>query len=178
MKGCAPRLGQVAILVDLVPIAEEHWALFRSLRLEMLADTPKAFTESLETAQARDDDEWRMRTDRQLDDNIRFAAITSEGAWIGTMGGYVERNVGGPVLYGVYVTPRYRGGEFGVTDALLSAVEEWAAIRSPTIWLEVHADNHRAQAAYLKRGWVLTGKTLPYPLNPAETELEMLKRLR
>ncbi len=65
-----------------------------------------------------------------------------------------------------------------MTDALMSAVEEWAATRSPTIWLDVHADNHRAQAAYAKRGYVLTGKTLPYELDARQTELEMIKRLR
>jgi phosphate-selective porin len=57
-------------------------------------------------------------------------------------------------------------------------VEDWAAVRSPTIWLDVHADNHRAHAAYVKRGYVLTGNTLPYDLDPAQTELEMIKRLR
>jgi GNAT superfamily N-acetyltransferase len=157
---------------------QDDWEQFRALRLEMLADTPMGFGERLETAQARTEPEWRIRADRQSDDNIRFAAITSDGEWIGTMGGYVEHKIGGPVLYGVYVTPRFRGGAFGVTDALMSAVEDWAAVRSPTIWLDVHADNHRAQAAYAKRGYVPTGKTLPYELDPAETELEMIKRLR
>jgi len=164
---------------------QDDWQQFRALRLEMLADTPMGFGERLETAEVREEADWRIRTARGGNENVRFAAITGSasakagtGEWIGTMGGYIEQKLDGPVLYGVYVTPRYRGNEFGVTDALLEAVEAWAIQHSPTLWLDVHADNHRAQAAYTKRGFVFTGKTLPYELDSTELELEMIKRLR
>ena len=157
---------------------QDDWEQFRALRLEMLADTPIGFGERLETAQLRGEADWRLRTERIGEENVRFAAIAGEGEWIGTMGGYVEPDVAGPMLYGVYVTPRFRGGGFGVTDALLTAVEEWAATRSPTLRLDVHADNLRARAAYAKRGFVLTGKTLPYELDTSQFEVEMIKRLR
>jgi GNAT superfamily N-acetyltransferase len=157
---------------------QDDWEQFRALRLEMLADTPIGFTERLETAQLRGEADWRMKTARVGENNVRFAAITGDGDWIGTMGGYIEPDVAGPILFGVYVTPRFRGDRFGVTDGLLSAVEEWAATRSPTLRLDVHADNLRARAAYAKRGFVLTGKTLPYELDASQFEVEMIKRLR
>jgi GNAT superfamily N-acetyltransferase len=157
---------------------QDDWQQFRAIRLEMLADTPMGFGERLEAAEKYGEPEWRHRTARIGNENARFAAIDESGDWIGTMGGYLDKEVGGPMLYGVYVTPRYRGDAFGVTDALLSTVEEWAVDYAPTLWLDVHADNLRAQAAYAKRGFVMTGKTLPYDLNPGELEFEMIKRLR
>ena len=53
-----------------------------------------------------------------------------------------------------------------------------ATALSPTLRLDVHADNLRARAAYVKRGFVLTGKTLPYELDTSQFEVEMIKRLR
>ena len=42
------------------------------------------------------------------------------------------------MLVGVYVAPAYRGDQFGVTSALIEAVEDWASGHAPTIRLDVH----------------------------------------
>jgi len=85
--------------------------------------------------------------------------------------------VGGPTLVGVYVAPGFRGRRAGVTDALLDAVEAWAREHADVLRLEVNELNARARAAYERRGFVLTGRTSPYPLDPPSLELEMIKRL-
>jgi hypothetical protein len=41
----------------------------------------------------------------------------------------------------------------------------------------VHEDNARARRAYERRGFVLTGHTVPYNLDPSRNELEMVKGL-
>ena len=165
------------------PIVEDDWAEYRDIRLEMLRDTPMAYGETLDTALALDEAGWRKRatagsraTGISTSESIRFAAITTDGRWIGSMGGYLDA-IFGPVLVGVYVAPRFRGDEHGVTSALIEAVEEWAREFSTSIRLDVHESNLRARASYAKRGYVETGHTIPYPLDPTHLEFEMVKRL-
>ena len=155
---------------------EDDWRELRDLRLEMLADTPLAFGEFLEDAVKVDETGWRARAARgSALTSTFFAAISDDGQWIGIMGGVIE--LGRPVLVGVYVSPAFRGPSIGVADALLAAVEHWARLRQGTLTLHVHADNPRARAFYARRGFVSTGVTVPYRLNPQQTELEMVKRL-
>jgi ribosomal protein S18 acetylase RimI-like enzyme len=169
----------VAIPVDLVPIAEEHWAQFRTLRLEMLADTPLAFLELRGTAEHVPESEWRYRAKRAgRPGSLGLAAADpGTGAWVGTMTGFVD---GADVrLVSVYVSPGYRGSAAGVTDALLAGVETWARhAAAGRFILEVHEDNPRAQAYYLRHGFEFTGRSWPYSLDPSRNELEMAKPLR
>ena len=156
---------------------EADWERVRDIRLEMLADTPLAYLETLETAQTHDEAEWRNRAARgAAPHNCRFAAVDASGRWAGTMGGIVSRD-GEPTLVGVYVAPDVRGAAAGVTDALLAAVEDWARTEGDHLLLYVHEDNARARAAYEHRGFSYTGQTEPYPLDPSALELGMSKPL-
>ncbi|HEV7623078.1 MAG TPA: GNAT family N-acetyltransferase [Amnibacterium sp.] len=154
---------------------EEDWRELRDLRLEMLADTPIAYLETLETARTHDEAYWRRRARPRTDGGISVVAVTDDGRWVGTMAGIP--GVGGPTLVGVYVAPGFRGRRVGVTDALLDAVETWARGHAGVLRLEVNELNVRARVAYERRGFVLTGRTSPYPLDPPSLELEMIKRL-
>jgi ribosomal protein S18 acetylase RimI-like enzyme len=159
------------------PMVESDWRDYRTLRIEMIEDTPSAFGETLEMVSARTEPEWRERAANLSRDSIRLAAISHDGAWIGSMGAFIDP-IDGMTLVGVYVAPRFRGEAPGVTSALLEAVEVWAAERADRIRLDVHESNLRARAAYQKRGYVETGSTRPYPLDPSHREVEMIKRLR
>jgi GNAT superfamily N-acetyltransferase len=111
--------------------------------------------------------------------SLSLAAIRG-ATWIGTMGAYFPVPGADPVLVGVYVSPDFRGSAAGVTDALLDGVEAWVREQGHTaLTLEVHEKNPRARAYYDRRGFTLTGRTLPYPLDPSgrELELEMRKTL-
>lgn len=155
----------------------DDWREVRALRLEMLADTPNAFGETLDHAAGVAEAEWRSRGARGDQPNgAQFAAIADDGRWLGTMGAFVTAR-GEAMLVGVYVTPRFRGLASGVTDALLTAVEDWCRPRFSTLALHVHEQNPRARAAYERRGFEYTGERLPYVLNSAEFELAMVKRL-
>jgi len=157
---------------------EDDWDRYRAIRLEMLADTPSAFGETLSAAEARDEAAWRDRlAASQADSSARFAAVLASGDWVGAMGGYLDLNLG-PVLVGVYVVHRFRGDGRGVTSALMGAVEDWARGHASSIRLDVHESNARARKAYAKRGYVETGHTHPYPLDPTHFEVEMVKQLR
>lgn len=154
------------------------WSEIRDLRLEMIRDTPTAFAESLAEALSQDEAEWRMRGERgTAEHGIALAAISSDGRWMGTMGAFVPDAVTGPLLVGVYVAPEFRGREVGLTDALLTEIEGWARTESSKLTLHVHEENARARAYYEGRGFIATGQTFPYNLDPSKNELEMVKLL-
>jgi GNAT superfamily N-acetyltransferase len=160
------------------PVVEDDWQQYRAIRLEMLLDTPSAFAVRLETAQGYTEAEWRERAARgDSTSQVLMAAIAADGSWIGAMGSYVDKDLGAPMLFGVYVAPAFRGRDAGVTDALLERVETWAARRFATLRLEVHEDNSRARAAYARRGFVENGHRRPYELDQTRDEIEMIKRL-
>jgi GNAT superfamily N-acetyltransferase len=159
------------------PTTEADWREVRAIRLEMVADTPIAYLDTLETTQRLTERDWRARASRTSATSVSLAAIRPDGTWVASMGAYVPRGAIGAMLVGVYVTPTARGRAAGVFDAMLDAIEDWARERGPVLTLEVNELNPRARAAYERRGFVLTGVTSPYPLDPPSLELEMMKRL-
>jgi ribosomal protein S18 acetylase RimI-like enzyme len=164
--------------VTIRPLVEDDWRQAKALRLEMLADTPLAYLETLEQAESHPDEFWRNRARRGLSDrSITVVAITRDGRWVGSMTALVDQDGGDPWLVAVYVAAEVRGGEAGVTDALLARIEEWARERGSGLRLEVNEENPRAIAAYRKRGFAETGRSRPYPLDPRLRELEMRKPL-
>ncbi len=164
-------------------ITEADWAEARTLRLEMLADTPHAYLETLATAETLGEAEWRLRAARNtLAGSYGLAAVATEGEraghWIGTMSAYLPEHAAGALLVGVYVTPGSRGAASGVADALLAGIEEWAAQHGDLLTLEVHQDSIAARRFYKRRGFEETGRAIAYPLNPQQLEFEMSKPLR
>ncbi|WP_424463575.1 N-acetyltransferase family protein [Pseudoclavibacter helvolus] len=156
----------------------DDWRKVRALRLEMLQDTPLAYTETLQEAFGHSEAEWRRRGARgDAADGISLVAVLSDGNWVGTMGCVSFRDEPWPMLVSVYVAEEYRGRGVGVTDALLAEVEAWAGSRASGLMLHVHEDNARARSAYERRGFVATGSTIPYPLNRRQREIEMVKCL-
>lgn len=156
-------------------IEERDWVRLRALRLEMLADTPIAYLETLARAETHPVSHWQ-RSARGRAGGVKLVAELDDGRWVGTMGGVITD--GTPTLVAVYVAPDFRGTRSGVTDALLAGIERWAALHGDQLRLEVNELNTRAIEAYRRRGFVRTGRTSPYPLDPPSLELEMVKSLR
>ena len=158
-------------------IGEEHWEQVRGIRLEMLADTPLAYLETLAEALALPDEAWRARARRgSAPDSVGLAAVeTATGRWAGTMAAFAAPGES-PLLVSVYVAPRCRGG--GVADLLLDGIEAWAREHGAReLFLQVHEHNGRARAYYRRRGFVETGDSVPYPLDPTARELRMVRAL-
>src|SRR3954462_2813116 len=164
--------------VTVRPVAESDWHEVKALRLEMLADTPVAYLESLEQAEAHPDEFWQARArNGRTERSLTVVAIAEDGRWVGSMTALVFEGGGDPWLVGGYVAPDARGPAAGVTDALLASIEDWARTKGGSLLLEVNEENPRAIAAYRKRGFVETGRSRPYPLDPRLRELEMRKVL-
>jgi RimJ/RimL family protein N-acetyltransferase len=163
-------------------IRPEDGERYRTIRLQMLQDTPMAYLETHEDALARPASAWAVKAARRTEPgSTGYSAVDAEtGEWVGTMSAYVpEEEPDLAWLVGVWVHPGHRGPKHGVTDGLLAAVVAWARdeVAVGRLRLEVHEANARAIGYYERSGFVRTGRTLPYPLDPTARELEMEREL-
>jgi RimJ/RimL family protein N-acetyltransferase len=148
----------------------------RALRLEMLADHPLAFLETLAQAAARSHEGYRRRLAQAAagGELAQFVADPGgRGRLIGHAGGTIlPDSPGETVIFAVYVTPAFRGGK--VLAELVEAVAAWSrAAGRDRLMLEVVAGNARAVRAYEKLGFEDTGERVPHPVVPVLTELRM-----
>nr|WP_255633285.1 GNAT family N-acetyltransferase [Demequina sp. TTPB684] len=152
------------------------------MRLESLADKDAAvaFLETLESSLALSADFWRERTSTGAhSDGVAQFVAEANGEWMGSVAVLLRRagdadHHGAAVpkdradLVGVYVKPERRGK--GVLDALIDHAAKWArAAGLRALTLDVHRDNTHAQAAYVRCGFVPTGRTFTSVIGP-ETE--------
>jgi predicted GNAT family acetyltransferase len=149
-------------------------ARMRALRLEMLADSPLAFLETLAQAAARSHADYRRRISQAAAGNQLAQFVADPGGrLIGHAGGTVlAEEPRATVVFAVYITPASRGS--GVLAELVETVAEWSvAAGRAELMLEVVVGNHRAVRAYERLGFVDTGVRVPHPVTPALTELQM-----
>lgn len=155
-------------------------ARMRALRLEMLADHPLAFLETLAQAAARSHEGFRQRLAQAATGPQLAQFIADPGGrerLIGHAGGTtLPEGPGETVIFAVYVTPAHRGGK--VLAELIEAVSSWSrAAGRDRLMLEVVTGNDRAVRAYEKLGFEDTGERVPHPVLPALTELRMRRRI-
>jgi len=155
-------------------IRPEDAARMRALRLEMLADTPLAFLETLADAAAKPHTEFADRITRNATGDYCAQFIAeADGRLVGHAGGIAapeEPKL--TVIFAVYVTPAHRGT--GVLARLVDGVAGWSrAVGRPELLLEVVVGNDRALRAYERLGFVDTGVRMPHPNIPVLTELQM-----
>ena len=154
-------------------------ARMRALRLEMLADSPLAFLETLAQAAARSHADFRRRIVQASTGNQLAQFVADPGAGgrlIGHAGGTVlPEEPSATVVFAVYITPAARGQ--GVLPALVDAVAEWSlAIGRRELMLEVVVGNNRAVRAYERLGFEDTGRRVPHPSVHGLQELQMRRR--
>lgn len=169
-------------------VRAEDGVRVRELRLRAVSDPVAsiAFLTTREQELERDQAFWEERAagGASGDSAAMFVAEDDE-AWVGTVTVLVRRAgdvdhtgrrlaQGRADVVGVYVAPEARGT--GAADALLDAAAQWSADQGfETLSLDVHVDNHRAQAVYRRAGFVPTGETFTGPIGP---ELAMSRSLR
>lgn len=146
----------------------------RALRLEMVADTPLAFLETLADAAAFPHAEFAARVARNAagGQSAQFVAEL-DGRFVAHAGGIAS--IDDPkvtLIFAVYVTPAHRGS--GVLADLIDAIAAWSrAAGRPELLLEVVVGNDRAVRAYERLGFTDAGVRLPHPTIPVLTELQM-----
>jgi ribosomal protein S18 acetylase RimI-like enzyme len=106
--------------------------------------------------------------------DLAIAAVAPDRSdrWVGYMACFVD----GPArvhLVSVYVAPEHRGS--GLARRMVDEVCRWARDEAGAdrVRLYVHEDNARARSFYRRYGFVETGGSMPYELDPAKLEIEM-----
>jgi GNAT superfamily N-acetyltransferase len=149
-------------------------ARMRALRLEMLADSPLAYLETLAQAAARSHAEYAARiAEVSAGDRVAQYIAESDGRFVAHGGGVVAPDEPGlTIIFAVYVTPSWRGS--GLLADVVEALAEWSRTAGrPELMLEVVVGNDRAVRAYERLGFVDTGVRVPHPTVPTMTELQM-----
>ncbi len=167
-------------------MTQGEWELLRAVRLEMLADTPTAYVESLASARVQTEGQWRSRALAMTSPgSVTFVA--DDGSAGSFFSGLMRVVLKHPqessrplqaMLISVYVAAALRGT--GLADELLemsiaAAEHELAA---GLLQLGVHEDNSRALAFYIRHGFLDTGRREVYPLDASKKEIIMELRLK
>jgi ribosomal protein S18 acetylase RimI-like enzyme len=164
-------------MVSIYPITPENAMMFKELRLRALQDTPKAFGSTYARESLLTDREWMDRAARWNGErSILYIAMDNgdgDGVGCGIAGTLLDQD--DPTrahLISMWTAPEYR--QRGVGRMLVSEVIGWARLRGASILqLLVTSENHPARQFYQRLGFVFTGRTEPYPNDPALVELEM-----
>ncbi|MDQ6857211.1 MAG: GNAT family N-acetyltransferase [Candidatus Dormibacteraeota bacterium] len=150
-------------------LAEDDWAVLRSIRLEALADAPTAFGSTLATEQEFSEERWRERAGGSA--GARFFVAWRNDAAVGIAGVFDESD-GTAQMVSVWVHPQHRGR--GVASQLTSAALRFAAAQGfAIIRLWVTDGNVIARTLYERLGFTLTGKREPLPSHPSLDEHEL-----
>ncbi len=130
-------------------VTPDDWRAWRDLRLEGLIDTPLGFGRLYADEVLFTEAQWREGMERP---GRKIMAYDGDRP-VGMAGGFIRPEDARPTLYAVYVTPSARGA--GVLSALVDDLSAWCA--PEPLRLDVHIDNRRAYAAYLKLSFAPTG---------------------
>lgn len=159
-------------------ISPENALGFRTVRLRALQDAPTAFGSTYARESQLSDQEWHQRSLRWANDgSIGYLAFDGDTP-CGLVACYTEEaNPGLAHVISMWVDPNWRRA--GVGKALINALSEWGASREVRqLHLLVTSVNCGAIAFYQRLGFAMTGRTEPYPNDPAIVEYEMVLPLR
>lgn len=159
----APNSGQSASIRAVQP---QDWPTVCEVTLQMLADAPHAFGETLAEAEARTTLEWQQWVE-QLADTVHAGAYVAEDA-LGVCG-FVRGDTTNPqlppgaALAGqLWVAPRQRGT--GLGRRLMEAVTQWASDwGAEQVVLGVMETNLSVIAFYEYLGYSDTGMRVQMP---------------
>lgn len=150
---------------------------YKSVRLRALQDTPSAFGSTYLRESAFTDEEWNVRA-RNLDGRraVGYLAFDQDAHW-GIAACFLDEvNPLKAHLVSMWVAPEYR--KEGVGRLLVEAIAAWAKGRgAQDLQLMVTSGNHAAIEFYKRIGFSMTGRTEPYPNDPAMIEYEMVRAL-
>ena len=139
--------------VELRVVTTDDWELWRSLRLEALADAPYAFGSTFADWEEAPEARWRERL--SLPGGHDLVAL-ADGRPVGMATG-VPAEPGTVSLISMYVARDARGT--GVAGALIGRIAQWAADRGAArLCLDVRADNTAALRSYERLGLVVVGE--------------------
>jgi ribosomal protein S18 acetylase RimI-like enzyme len=160
-------------MIAIVPITPQNVSTFKAVRLRALQDTPLAFGATYAAESQLTDAEWLQRTERWSGQRgIGFLAMDGDAA-CGIAGSFLDQSDASRAqLISMWTAPTHR--RRGVGRLLVNEVLNWARSRNArNLLLLVTSPNEPAIRFYERLGFTRTGRTQPYPNDPAILEFEM-----
>lgn len=164
-------------MITLEPISPLRTGIFKSVRLRALQDSPLAFGSTYAKESALSDSDWEGRAVKW--NNGRSAGFVAMDGQ--TPCGLVavlldEQEKTHAQLVSMWVAPTHR--RLGTGQLLVSKVISWCIEKRVNLLkLSVTSNNDVATRFYERLGFARTGRTEPYPNDPALLEYEMSRPL-
>lgn len=148
---------------------------FKEVRLRALQDAPHAFGATYAKESQLTDAEWLERTQRWNGERGVGYLAMEDGTACGIAGSFLdEKEPARAQLISMWTAPTHR--QRGVGRLLVNAVLDWAKLRKArALHLMVTSNNEPAMRFYERLGFARTGRTEPYPNDPAIIEYEMAR---
>jgi ribosomal protein S18 acetylase RimI-like enzyme len=165
-------------MVTLEQVSAERVQIFKAVRLRALKDSARAFGSTYAEEAAFPDQEWVSRATRWNGEaGIGYLAM-EDGAGCGIVGAFHDaQDAKLAHLVSMWTAPTHR--QRGVGQLLVNSIIRWATLRgAQTVRLMVDCVNEAAISFYKRMGFVMTGRTEPYPNDPALIEYEMTRSLQ
>ena len=165
-------------MITIEPITAGNVQLFKEVRLRALSDTPRAFGSTYAREAAFPDSEWLARA-LKWNGERGIGLLAMDGpTGCGIAGSFLrEDDPAKAQLISMWTAPTYR--QQGVGRLLVDGIFHWARIRNVReLLLMVTSVNQPAMAFYDRLGFLRTGRTEPYPNDPAIHEYEMSRLVR
>ena len=164
-------------MIVLESITVQNADVFKEVRLRALRDTPSAFGSTYERESQFPEEEWIARAARWNGERgIGFLAMDGHNA-CGIAGSFlIPEDPARALLLSMWTAPTHR--RQGVGRMLVDEVIRWARSRGANILLlMVTSVNESAMQFYERLGFRRTGRTEPYPNDPALIEFEMAREI-
>lgn len=167
-------------MISIEPLSLHLVEPFKTVRLTALEDTPTAFGSTFARESQFSHDDWLKRVSAWNNNrSVCYIAMDGDSPCGIAAGKCDELDEDTPQrahLLSMWVAPAHRRS--GLGTRLVNAVELWARnLGTRDLRLMVTSKNAAAIGFYQKYGFALTGKTAPYPNDPALFEYEMAKSL-
>ena len=163
----------VRSMITLQRITPQNAMTFKAVRLRALQDTPSAFGSTYAKESQLADSEWVKRAGNMNGErSVGFLAIDADVA-CGIAACFLDQaDATQGHLISMWTDPRHR--RQGVGRLLVNEILEWARQHEVrTLRLMVVCNKERAIKFYEQLGFARTGRTEPYPNDPALIEYEM-----
>lgn len=143
-------------------LTPEDWALYKSVRLESLKDSPDSFGAIYEQESALSDSDWQARLDLNARGLVAFPLVAEQGGRaVGLAWGVIHApEVETAHIYQMWVSPAARGK--GIAKALLGEIKTWAIDKEcDCLALDVTTSNEAAVCLYRSSGFMAMGPPVP-----------------
>jgi ribosomal protein S18 acetylase RimI-like enzyme len=160
-------------MIALERITQQNASVFKAVRLRALRDTPSAFGSTHAKESQLADAEWAKRAGNiNGESSVGFLAMDS-GTACGIAACFLDQiDATQAHLVSMWTAPTHR--QQGVGRLLINEILVWARQRKVrTLRLMVVCNNEPAIRFYERLAFTRTGRTEPYPNDPALIEYEM-----